>query len=538
LKKLLIVDNSTLIINVLKDLFLKKNRFQIFVAKSLDEVQHLINNNKFFAAISNIVLPDALNGELLDVLESNNIPTVVLSSKIDSENIKTLNNKKIVEYILKDSIYGLEQAYKLVDLLVYMNGIEVLVVEDSSTTAFDIKAILESLLLDVKIAKNGLEAISILNDNSNISLVISDYNMPQMNGLDLTKHIRKDPRHTNLPIFLISSEHNDELKIKLFKNGINDFISKPILAEEFKTKIINIFFNLKQMDEINRFNKLVDENIITSSTDKRGIIVSASSAFCKISGYTKEELIGNHHNIVRHPDMPSSIYEELWNTIKSGKRWKGEIKNRSKDGVPYWVSSVIEPIFDRKHNITGYYAIRQDITDKKRIYELSITDGLTSLYNRRYFNDMAYTIFTNTIRNNDIFAFVLLDIDNFKKYNDTYGHQEGDNVLINVSDSLKKSFRRNDDIVFRLGGEEFGIIINAKTKEDIETLVEDARKNIESLQIKHEKNPPSLVITASFGVSILEKNESLKYSLDDIYKRTDDALYKAKENGRNRVEYI
>jgi len=230
--------------------------------------------------------------------------------------------------------------------------------------------------------------------------------------------------------------------------------------------------------------------------------------------------------------MPESLYEELWSTIKAGKVWKGEVKNLKKDGSFYWVKVVIEPNFDREGNITNFTSVRQDITDKKRIYELSITDGLTGLYNRRYFNEISNDYINQSSRDNNYFAFLILDIDNFKKYNDTYGHQKGDDVLIKVSQSLQKSFKRQSDKIFRLGGEEFGVLISAKEQSDIEKLAEQGRKDIENLGITHEKNPPLNVVTASFGLTIL-KDESKH--IDEVYKNSDELLYKAKESGRNTV---
>jgi diguanylate cyclase (GGDEF)-like protein/PAS domain S-box-containing protein len=537
LKNLLIVDNSVVIINILKDLFSEKNDFKVYVAKSLKDVESLINKEEFFAVISNTVLPDALNGELLQVLKVNDIPTIILSSTIDNELVEASNNLNVIDYVLKDSMYGLEYIYTLVELLVFIKGLNVLVVRESRELSLRIKYILESLFLNVKIARNAQDALEIVENHSDISLIISDYKLPVSNALELTKKIRKNDKYSNIPILILSDEVDDKIKINLFKTGINDFIIKPILVEELKAKVINLFLNTKQVEEINTFSKIFDDNIISSSTDTKGVIKSVSAAFSKISGYTKEELIGKHHSIVRHPDMPSTIYEDLWGTIKDGKTWKGEIKNLRKDGSSYWVSAIIEPIWDKQKNKIGYYAIRQDITDKKRIYELSITDGLTSLYNRRYFNDIAKSIFDKTVRNNEVFGFMLLDVDNFKKYNDTYGHQEGDTVLISISNSLKKSFKRSDDLIFRLGGEEFGVLINAKKEEDILTLAASARENIEGLGIEHKKNLPSLVITASFGVVIIRADDVNEHSLDYIYKEADDNLYKAKENGRNKIEY-
>lgn len=536
MQNILVVENSTLIINLLKTLFSKSNNFDLFVAKDYAQAEEIIKKYDFFVAISNIVLNDALDGEILKLFKQHNIPSIVLTSNMDEEHLKLLNQGNVVDYILKTSIHEITKAYDLVELLYAIEGKEVLVVEDSVMSASQIKNTLESLLLKVSLAKNGQKALEYLDKNPHVSMVITDYNMPEMNGLDLTKKLRKEDKYSNLPILCISSHASNDLKVELYKNGVNDFILKPVLIEELKSKVINIFSKIKHLDEIEQFNCIFDVNVISSTADTKGNIIDVSQAFCDIAGYSKEELIGQPHNIVRHPDMPKSIFKEIWDTIQSGNVWRGEVKNMHKNGGFYWVKAVIQPNFNPKGEIQSYTSIRQDITDKKRIYELSITDGLTSLYNRRYFNDEAPKLLSNTVRNNEIFAFILLDIDNFKKYNDTYGHQDGDAVLKNVSKALTDTFRRDDDRVFRLGGEEFGIILNAKNIEDIESRAELARESIEKLQIEHKKNPPN-VVTASFGYTIITKDKE-DTSIDSIYKRADEALYEAKESGRNKVVYL
>ena len=398
MKKILIVDNSAVIINVLQDLFSQKNKFKIYIAKKLKDVEGLLKKHTFFTAISNVVLPDALNGELVKLLEKNNVPTIILSSKVDKKFIKSMQNKKIIDYVLKDSIHGLNRVYDLIELLAYIEYIEVFVVEDSLTVSAQIKKILESFLFCVHVAKDGQKALEVLDKNPNIQMVVTDYHMPNMNGLEFIKCLRKDAKYSDVPIVVISVENNINIKVNLFKNGANDFIKKPILEEELKTKVINIFSNIKQMEEIKDFNRMLDENVISFSVDTRGIINYVSQAFCTISGYSKEELIGQTHNIIKHPDMLVCILKKIVLSITSSKTWRGEIKNLKKDGSYYWVYSVIEPIFDKKRTIVGYTAVQQDITDKKIIYELSITDGLTSLYNRRYFNDIAQCIIEQTIK--------------------------------------------------------------------------------------------------------------------------------------------
>lgn len=534
MKKILIVDNSNVLPNILTDIFSKNSNFRVFKAKTYKEAKDLISKNSFFASVSNIVLPDALNGELLDFLSIEKIPTVVLSSKNEKNLQNLIKDKNITDYISKDSMYELNSVYRLINLLTFTDGLDVLIVDDSSVIIEKIKTILETLLLKVHVAKNGVDALELFNNNDKIAMVITDFHMSGMDGLEIIKTIRKSDKNSNVPILIMTTDNTNEAKVKFYKNGATDFLTKPVLEEEIKSKILNIFSNMKKIKEIRKYNKILDENIITSSSDIKGVITRVSKAFCEISGYSKEELLGHTHSLIRHPDMPDSLYKELWQTITSGRQWKGEIKNLRKNGMPYWVKVIIEPEFDKNGTIVGFTSVRHDITDRKRIYELSITDALTSIYNRRYFNEIAQIEIENAVRNNYTFGFLILDIDNFKKYNDTYGHQKGDEVLVSVANSLKETFKRGDDKIFRLGGEEFGVLISAKTKQDVLKLVEDARINILKLEIPHEKNAPTKTITASFGLVLLVSKDLML--LDYLYKIGDDKLYEAKANGRNRIE--
>ena len=160
---------------------------------------------------------------------------------------------------------------------------------------------------------------------------------------------------------------------------------KPIVREEFVLKVINAMDEIEQKERLASYIDKVDKYIITSMTDKNGIIKYVSKAFCEISGYEELELIGKSHSILRHPDTPSFIFNDMWNTITAKSSWSGEVKNKTKEGKSFWVKANIEPILDGSGEISGYQAIMTDITDKRLMEKMSITDELTSLYNRRYF---------------------------------------------------------------------------------------------------------------------------------------------------------
>ena len=122
--------------------------------------------------------------------------------------------------------------------------------------------------------------------------------------------------------------------------------------------------------------EMLDEYVIYTETDLDGKITYASEAFIKISGYSKEELIGQNHNVIRHPDMESSVFEDLWKTIKAGKIWKGKVKNLKKDGKYYITKSIIRPLFDEDNNPVGYNSVREDISDKVKAEEFQKRLGI------------------------------------------------------------------------------------------------------------------------------------------------------------------
>lgn len=171
-------------------------------------------------------------------------------------------------------------------------------------------------------------------------------------------------------------EINDLILIILISVGIVLF--SLIFGHKLKNKILeNINENMLDIaiknKEIELLYEQMDKYVIFSNTDLNGIITYASQAFCDISGYSKTELIGKSHSLIRHPDMPQEAFADMWNTIKSGNTWKGEVKNKTKDGGFYWVYSRVSQLKNNKDEIIGYTSIRQDITQQKNAEELNKT---------------------------------------------------------------------------------------------------------------------------------------------------------------------
>jgi diguanylate cyclase (GGDEF)-like protein len=170
----------------------------------------------------------------------------------------------------------------------------------------------------------------------------------------------------------------------------------------------------------------------------------------------------------------------------------------------------------------------------KKLSALSITDPLTKLYNRRYYDNIIDKLVALTRRNSQCIHFFILDIDFFKNYNDYYGHDKGDKVLHEVAQLVKNNIQRDDDFVFRLGGEEFAGIIISDEKEKSQKWILELCKKIEALKIRHNKSHCSRYITVSIGIS--SKCADKTFGVQELYLAADKALYEAKLAGRNQTK--
>ena len=178
---------------------------------------------------------------------------------------------------------------------------------------------------------------------------------------------------------------------------------------------------------------------------------------------------------------------------------------------------------------------QNELQNANKILEnLSITDELTGLYNRRYFNEIIKQEVQRARRTDKALGFMMIDIDYFKRFNDTYGHLEGDRVLQRLAKTFQKVLQRSGDFVFRLGGEEFGVIVTDTNYKECELLASNLCSAVEHLKIPHEHNSASAYVTISIGICFKPSKDLDEYTL---IKEADDALYQAKNGGRNRYVF-
>lgn len=282
-------------------------------------------------------------------------------------------------------------------------------------------------------------------------------------------------------------------------------------------------------------DKLFRQHVIFSLTDMNGRITDVSDAFCSHTGYTQQELVGNRHNILRSESTLPSLYHSMWSTINDNKTWFGELLNLKKDATPFWIDCTITPLFDKEGQKTGYLAIYSNITREKEIEEASYIDELTQVYNRKKFNSFLDYFFENRSKDTGPTALVMIDIDHFKTINDLYGHIIGDEMLITLSSFISAQTRKSD-LFCRWGGEEFVLFLSDISYDEALNLCEKLRESIAAMPCETLKKHVGVDkhITCSFGVTMVHKDDTPT----SLTTRADKALYLAKENGRNRVEFL
>lgn len=249
----------------------------------------------------------------------------------------------------------------------------VLIVDDEPRNIQVASNVLKEIeFIHILYATSGTQAFLRLEENS-IDLVLLDMMMPEMNGLEVCQKMQDNLQYKDIPIIFITAKTDEETIIQAFDSGASDYITKPFLGRELQARVktqLKLVQSQKALQEdlmsnkelLRQYKDIVDVSSIVSKTDLKGRITYVNDKFCEISGYTREELIGHSHSMVRHPDVERNVFEDLWGTITDHKTWSGIVKNRKKNGDMYVVSSYISPIFDAYGEVIEYISIRQDIT--------------------------------------------------------------------------------------------------------------------------------------------------------------------------------
>jgi diguanylate cyclase (GGDEF)-like protein/PAS domain S-box-containing protein len=302
------------------------------------------------------------------------------------------------------------------------------------------------------------------------------------------------------------------------------------------------WFGVETQHEQDFIQYALDNAAIVAITDVRGTITYVNRKFCEISGYTKDELLGENHRKLKSGHHDIEFFRSMYRDIARGRIWHGEICNKRKDGSLYWVDTTVVPHLSETGKADSYTSIRFDITARKQLEvdlrasqehqkRIASLDPLTGLPNRRKFQECLEAAVHDFKDHGRTFHLALLDVDTFKEVNDSFGHSVGDQLLQTVASRLDTLCQGRGSMA-RLGGDEFGIILFEETPLSAEVFFEEALAVIrQPIQIGATTRRFSL----SLGVAAFPDDGR---DAENLFQAADLALYHAKSLGRDRFEHF
>lgn len=296
---------------------------------------------------------------------------------------------------------------------------------------------------------------------------------------------------------------------------------------------------------ISRFQEMAENSTdLISIHTFWGKYLYLSPSSKKLLEYEVEELIDKYpSSLIPAEDWPS-VQNAFFEVVRTSKEYTVRYRMKQKSGSYIWLETAAKKMRETKENRNEIICVSRDISDRKqmedelneknRILEyLSNYDSLTQIPNRRYFDRTLEKEWNKAVENSTPISLFLFDIDYFKNYNDTYGHQQGDECIKEIAQTGQSILPNSSDVICRYGGEEFVVLLPETSQYAAFKLADRLRKTIQALAIPHEKSKVIPVVTISAGVStIIPKRDD---HIQELLKKADQALYQAKANGRNRV---
>ena len=264
--RVLIVEDNKALAKLISRKIETSLKYQVDVAYTFSEAKLFLKRYTYFLTLLDINLPDAPNGEVVDyVLEKGN-RAIVLSATIDKEFRQKMLQKNIIDYVNKSGLNDVNYIIQTIQRLKKNTNHKVLVVDDSIMFRKQMQSMLENMFFVVTAVAHGEEAINLIGQNTDFSLVLTDYNMPVMNGLELTIELRKEYNKNELGIIAISSNEDDEINAIFLKEGANDYIKKPFLKEEFSCRINN---SIEALENIQIITNHANRDFLTGLYNRR-----------------------------------------------------------------------------------------------------------------------------------------------------------------------------------------------------------------------------------------------------------------------------
>ena len=308
-------------------------------------------------------------------------------------------------------------------------------------------------------------------------------------------------------------------------------------SEGHITTLLGITRDITQRKKANEHLKLAarvfseaHEGILI--TDAQAHIIDVNPSFCDITGYSREEVIGKKPNFLKSGRQNPGFYGQMWETLTADRHWQGEVWNRKKNGELYVERLSISALYDEDDKILYYVGLFSDITETKQQQQMlelmAHYDPLTRLPNRALFADRLLQAIGHSRREKLLLAVCFLDLDGFKPVNDQFGHEAGDQVLVEVATRIKNNLRE-DDTVSRYGGDEFALLITGL--HSVEECTQTLTRIHQAIAQPYLINDQAIHIGASSGISIFPLDDA---DADTLVRHADQAMYKAKLMGKNR----
>jgi len=375
---------------------------------------------------------------------------------------------------------------------------------------------------------------------------MSGYTMQELAGIHISQmEASESPEDVTAHIDRIMAQGHDRFEtLHRRKDGstINVEVAVTFMPESRKFFVFchNITGRKQAEQELRVAAAAFETHDAILITDARSNIIRVNRAFTEITGYSAEEVQGKNPRIMNSGKQDRAFYIRMWQQLLHAGSWAGEIWDRRKNGeiYPKWLS--ISAVKNERQETTQYVAIFSDITERKRAEEemrsMAFYDTLTQLPNRRLFMDRFQAALAASARHGDYGALLFIDLDRFKLLNDTFGHDYGDLMLVEVANRIKSCVREMDTVA-RLGGDEFVVLLESLGSERENAVhkaglvAEKIREVLTHPYILKDREHRS---SPSIGISLLHGGEE---PVEDLIRQADAAMYQAKDGGGNTVRF-
>ncbi len=429
----------------------------------------------------------------------------------------------------------------------------ILVIDDTPVNLKLLKLSLDKEF-DVFTATSGAEGLAMAREHMP-DLILLDVLMPEMDGFEACRLIKADPVLQAIPVIFVTGQSDTESETTGLLLGAADYIAKPIKVGTVRQRIRNLLEReqLRKQVEAQR-DQLAEQiqaraqateqlrlaaSVFTHAregitiTDRHGLIIDVNDAFTRITGYTRDEVVGRNPNILNSGRQDKRFYAEMWDTLAREGHWYGEIWNRRKNGEVYAEMLTISQVTDAQGQAQQYVALFSDITATKehqnQLEHIAHYDALTNLPNRVLLSDRMGQALALAARRKQLLAVAYVDLDGFKAINDAHGHEVGDQMLLALAGRMKQMLRESDTLA-RLGGDEFvAVLVDLQDAADsvptLSRLLSAASQPVQlgELQLK---------VSASVGVTFYPQADDV--DADKLLRQADQAMYQAKLAGKNR----